>query len=78
LAGLRVSAAAEDAGGLEAEAAGAVAPCARSGARSLHADSSSAAPRLITPGRIRAEDGRIGRLLSETAAHAAVIFREPS
>jgi len=64
--------------GCEDWAAGEATPSAFSGARSLQALSNRTAPSALRLGRRNLEDGRIGRLLSETAAHAAVIFREPS
>jgi len=78
LAGVMAPGAALESGVLEGWAAGAVTPSARCGARSLHADNSRTAPTAVRLGRRDLEDGRIGQLLSETAAHAAVIFREPS
>jgi hypothetical protein len=76
-AGFIVSGPAVDAGAVAGVAAGAT-PSARSGDRSLQALSSRTAPRAVRLDRVALEDGRIGRLLSEAAAHAAVIFREPS
>ncbi|HBV12615.1 MAG TPA: hypothetical protein DEB60_05785, partial [Brevundimonas sp.] len=59
-------------------ALGAATPSAFSGARSLQALSNRTAPKAVRLDSETLEDSRIGRLLSETAAHAAVIFREPS